>query len=345
MKKVSVVIPVYKVEQYVASTVQSVLNQTYPHFEIILVDDGSPDRSIEICQQFTDPRIKIVRQENRGVSEARNNGIRYATGDYVAFLDSDDLWEPEKLAKHVEHFEQNPTVGVSYSRCNFIDEADRPLGIYQMSKLKDITPLDILCRTPIGNGSAPVMRREVLEAIKFSGDFYGKVDNFYFDVDRELHPSEDVECWLRIALTTPWQLEGIPEPLTLYRVNSRGFSANLYKKLDSWKKLLEKARAYAPVGAESWEKPAMAYQLRYLARRAVTLKDGKTAVKLAHEALATYWQILFEEPRRTGLTLAAAYSLWLLPQPLYQKLESFALNKTGASHKRRISQDMVTQTS
>ncbi len=335
--RVSVIIPVYKVEKYIAATVKSVLEQTYKNFELLIIDDGSPDKSVEICQQFTDYRIRIIRQENRGVAAARNTGIRHAQGEYIALLDADDLWLPNKLEKHIEHLENNPHIGVSFSRSAFIDDTDKPLGIYQMSKLKDITPLDILCRTPIGNGSVSVFRKEVFEAIAFEDNLYGTTQKFYFDDDRELHPSEDVECWLRIALQTDWRIEGIAHALTLYRVNPGGYSAQLFKKLSSWEKMLEKARSYTPPELmNKWEKPAMAYQLRYLARRAVTLETGSTAVELAHRSLSTYWQILFEEPRRTLLTITAAYLLCLLPRSLYNSIQSVALNITGANQKRRI---------
>ncbi len=177
MKKVSVIIPAYKVEKYIADTIQSVLEQTYKNFELLIVDDGSPDKSVEIGQQFVDPRIKIIRQNNRGVSAARNTGVSHAQGEYLAFLDGDDLWLPEKLEKHVEHLESSPTVGVSFSHSAFINEAGQSLGLYQMSKLKGITPRLILCRNPIGNGSTPVIRREVLEAIRFQDNFYGTVEN------------------------------------------------------------------------------------------------------------------------------------------------------------------------
>ena len=344
MKLVSVIIPVYKVEKYIAATVQSVLAQTYKNFELLIIDDGSPDKSIEICQQFIDSRIKIIRQENRGVAAARNTGIRHAQGDYIALLDADDLWLPDKLEKHVEHLENNSNVGVSFSRSAFIDEEDKPLGIYQMSKLKDITPLDLLCRTPIGNGSVAVIRKEVFQAIAFEDNLYGTTEEFYFDDDRQLHPSEDVECWLRIALKSDLEIEGIPEALTLYRVNPGGFSAQLFKKLSSWEKMLEKARSYTPPELmQELEKPAMAYQFRHLARRAVTLELGSTAVELAQRSLSTHWQILVEEPRRTLLTLAAAYSLWLLPRKIYNSIQSLALNVTGANQKRRLSKDSIKQ--
>jgi glycosyltransferase involved in cell wall biosynthesis len=341
MKKVSVIIPVYGAEKYVAATVQSVLEQTYKNFEVLIIDDGSPDQSIEICQQFTDPRIKIIRQQNRGLAGARNTGIRHAQGDYLAFLDADDLWLPEKLEKHVEHLENSPSVGVSFSCSAFIDETGKPLGLYQKPKLRGITIGNLLCRNPISNGSAPVIRRQVFEAIKFQDNLYGTVEDFYFD-DR-FRASEDIECWFRIAIQTEWQIEGIPEALTLYRVNSGGLSANLFKQFESWEQVFEKTRSYAPDLIAQWENPARAYQLRYLARRAVTLKDRSVALQLLHRALATHWRILLEEPRRTLLTLAAAYLLWLLPEPFYYQLENLALKMTEVTQRRRILQDQSRQ--
>lgn len=341
MTKVSVIIPVYNVEKYIASTIKSVLAQTYQSFELLIIDDGSPDRSVQICQQFDDPRIKIISQKNRGVAAARNTGISQAQGEYIAFLDADDLWLPEKLEKHVEHLESSPSVGVSFSRSAFIDSAGNPLGIYQMSKLKDITPLDILCRTPIGNGSVAVIRRDVLEAIQFQENYDGVMEDCYFDSDRQLHPSEDVECWLRIFVKTNWQMEGLAEALTLYRVNSEGHSAQIWKKLSSWETMLAKVRSYAPEQVTEWEKPAMAYQLRYLARRAVTLGTGATAVKLTHRALLAYHRILFEEPHRTLLTLSAAYCLWFLPRSFYCQMQTLAMNWAGAIQRHRILQDQV----
>lgn len=336
MKKVSVIIPVYAAEKYIAATVQSVLEQTYDNFELLIVDDGSPDKSIEICQQFIDPRIRIIRQVNRGVAAARNNGIRHAQGEYIAFLDADDLWLSQKLEKHVHHLENSPAVGVSFSYSAFIDEVGHPLGLYKLPKTKGITPLYVLFRDPIGNGSNFIARREVLEAIRFQDNLYGIVEDFYFDDDRQLHPSEDTECWFRITIKSEWQFEGIPEALTLYRLHSGGHSANLLKKSASWERLLEKAHTYAPELMAQWENPARAYQLTYLARRAIKLGAGSMAVKLSHQALAAHWRILLEEPSKTLLTFAAAYLLCLLPPSLYSQMETLALRTRGASQKRRL---------
>jgi glycosyltransferase involved in cell wall biosynthesis len=337
MVKVSVIVPIYNVEKFVARTIASVLAQTWQDFELIVVDDESPDRSLEICRQFADPRIRIVQQKNRGLAGARNTGIRHAQGQYIALLDSDDLWLLTKLEKHVHHLDHSPQVGVSFSRSEFIDEADNSIGTYQMPKLKDINSAHLLCRNPIGNGSAPVIRREVLEDIKFKANLYGTEEDFYFD-DR-FRQSEDIECWIRIAVTTNWLIEGIPEALTLYRVNSESLSANLLKQLDTWEKVIDKTRTYAPELLAQWESRARAYQLRYLSRRAIRKPDGGEAVNLVNRALANDWRILIEEPRRTIMTILAAYLLILLPRSLYNSIEDWALKITGKSQERRIQSD------
>ncbi|MEM9001896.1 MAG: glycosyltransferase family 2 protein [Cyanobacteria bacterium P01_F01_bin.86] len=335
MPKVSVIIPVYNVENYIAATLRSVFDQTFQDFEIIVVDDGSSDQSIQICHTFGDSRLQIIKQSNRGLAGARNTGIRHARGEYLAFLDSDDCWHPEKLTHHVHHLDHSPQVGVSFSRSSFIDGAGKPLGIYQMPKLTNITPGYLFCRNPISNGSNPVLRRVVFEEIKFQANLYGQVEDFFFD--DSFRQSEDIECWLRIALKTQWQIEGIAESLTLYRVNSTGLSANLMKQYAAWERIVDITRTYAPEFLETWESLARAYQLRYLARRAVSQHDGKTARQLAHQAFKTDWRILRQEPRRSVITIGAAYLLTLLPQKLYQQLEQRMMSSTGKQQKLAIS--------
>lgn len=341
MKKVSVIIPVYGVEEYIAAAVQSVLDQTYKNFELLIIDDESPDTSVEICQQFKDPRIKILHQKNRGLAGARNTGIRHAQGEYLGFLDGDDLWLPEKLEKHINHLESSPSVGVSFSRSAFIDETGNSLGTYTMPKLKDIDVLCLLRESPVSNGSAAVIRRDVFEAIKFQANLYGTVEDFYFD--EQFRRAEDIECWLRIVLQTPWKIEGITEALTLYRVNAGGLSANLFKQLEACQKVIEKTRSYAPEQIAPWENLAKAYQLRYLARSAVRLQEGQVAVQLINRALFSYWRILVEEPRRTLRTLVAAYLIWILPPSLYNHFEVFAGKLMGGTQKRQMCQEQSRQ--
>ena len=339
MPNVSVIMPVYNVERFVRDAVQSVLNQTYTDFELLIIDDMSPDGSIAICEHFDDPRIRIIRHsENRGLAGARNTGIRHARGKLLAFLDSDDMWREDKLAKHVEHLAKRPQVGVSFSRSAFINEDGTPNQCFQMPKLKDIEPGYYLCRNPIGNGSAPVIRRQVFEAIRFTDNLHGEEEDCYFN--EHLRRSEDIECWIRIVLTADCAVEGIPEPLTLYRLNAGGLSANLFKQLESWEQVIELTRRYAPEFVSTWERPARAYQLRYLARQAIRLHDGAVAAKLVHRALATDHRIVFQEPGRTFLTLAAAYLLWLSPKGVYRACEAIAQRVVGHAQARRIDRDL-----
>lgn len=344
MTKVSVIIPVYNSQDTVILTLESVLNQTYSDFEIVIIDDGSSDRSIELCQELLDrtnkispDQVKIIPQKNRGLAGARNTGIRHSQGEYLAFVDADDLWLPEKLAYHVEHLDHNPTVGVSFSRSQFIDIEGKALGIYQIPQLTNITPDYLFCRNPISNGSSVVIRRETLEGIKFQDNLYGEVEDFYFD--DTFRQSEDIECWLRIALQTNWEIEGIPNSLTLYRVNEKGLSANIRSQYEAWERILDKTETYNPEFIKKWGNKARAYQLRYLARRAIRLRSPQVALNLFFEAIKCHWRIIIEEPRRTIITFLAAFLLWLFPPSLYQALENVMMKITGASQKKRIQKE------
>ncbi len=334
MRKFSVVIPVYNVEKFVHAAVQSVLNQTYKNFELLIVDDGSSDQSIEICRRFLDPRIKIIQQKNRGLSGARNTGIRYAKGEYLAFLDADDIWLPEKLLKHAEHLDNSPEAGVSFSYSQLIDENSQPLSSYILAKLSGITIPDLFRTNPVGNGSAPVIRREVLDEIKVEENRYGAMEDFYFDED--LRRNEDYEIWLRIAIQTNWKIEGIANVLTLYRVNPDSLSANLDKQQEAWEQALEKIRIYAPETISQWGSLSMSYHLRYLASSAVRLKQGHKAVSFIHRSIFQYWQILLEEPGRTLKALIFAYSLKFLPSKIYSKFDTTVSRFLGDRQKRRM---------
>ncbi|EOH0493162.1 glycosyltransferase family 2 protein [Providencia rettgeri] len=101
---VSIIMPCYNAEQYIKDSINSVLNQTYPHFELIIIDDLSTDNSINIINSFSDNRIKLIQlTQNGGAGVARNTGIEAAQGRFIAFLDSDDLWRPNKLEAQLSH--------------------------------------------------------------------------------------------------------------------------------------------------------------------------------------------------------------------------------------------------
>ena len=104
--KVSVIIPNYNYARFIGEAIESVLAQTYQPLEIIVVDDASTDDSIKVIESFGD-KVKLIRQENGGVGKARNTGARNAGGDFLAFLDADDIWLPEKIEKQIKLFQSN----------------------------------------------------------------------------------------------------------------------------------------------------------------------------------------------------------------------------------------------
>ena len=124
MPKVSVIIPAYNSSGFIEDALESVFKQTYRNYEVIVVDDGSTDKSAEIIGSFSDKRIIYIYQENHGVSVARNKGILESKGEYIAFLDSDDLWLPEKLEKQVAILNNNKNTGLVYTDFDVIHEGE-----------------------------------------------------------------------------------------------------------------------------------------------------------------------------------------------------------------------------
>ncbi|MFT6407545.1 MAG: glycosyltransferase involved in cell wall biosynthesis [Arenicella sp.] len=320
---VSVVIPVYNVERYIEEALDSVLAQTYQNIEVLIVDDASPDKSISIVQvNYSDPRIRIIRQENRGLAGARNTGIRNANGRYLAFLDSDDFWNETKLAQHIELMLQHSHCGVSFCSSAFVDDNSQFLGRFQAPKKKvNYQPKDIFCRNPIGNGSVPVIGIDILQKIGF--ETTDKTENGvpytqYFD--ESLRQSEDVDCWTRIAILTATDFYYIDQPLTNYRLTGDGLSANVEKQFETWMQLLNKLEQYAPDFARQYGAVAKAFQYRYLARRSIFQGQAGNAVKFMWLAFKTKPLALLTEFSRTLETAVAGLLLMWLSQENQKKL-------------------------
>lgn len=329
---VSVVIPAYNAARYLTGSIPSVLAQTWADFELIVVNDGSTDATEACVESFRDDRIRLVSQANRGLAGARNGGIRAARGEFIAFLDADDLWHPEKLARHVAHLQLQPSVGVSYSASAFMDDQGRDMHLMQSPKLKGVTPRDVFLRNPVGNGSAPVIRIQTLDDIAFASPRDVNAELWYFD--ERFRQSEDIECWLRIALCTRWTFEGLGEPLTRYRLNAGGLSAALDKQHASWEAVVEKARGIAPFFVARYEREARAYQLRYLARRALSMGEPQRGWGLLLRAMGMHPGMWLEEPGRTSITLAAATAMCCLPTSAYVWLSGQASRSVGWLQRR-----------
>ena len=323
MPHATIIVPAFNSARTVADTLRSLQVQTFRDFEVIVINDGSTDNTPEKVAPFLkDRRIRMIDQPNRGLAGARNTGIFHSQGEFIGFCDADDQWKPGKLDAHVRHLTANPAVGASYSGSVFMDDNGQPLRLKQSPRLHDIDAALILTRNPVGNGSAVVLRRAALGAISFMPR-NSQGGPWFFD--ETFRQSEDIECWMRLTLSTDWEFEGIPGHLTLYRVAGSGLSANVERQLGSWERMIDKLRPLQPELFARHEAAARAYQFRYLARRAVSAGDGTAAMKLIGQSLAISQRPLRDEPLRTLTTLAAATLLdrtGFEPMQLIRRLRS-----------------------
>ncbi|WMS42791.1 glycosyltransferase family 2 protein [Acuticoccus sp. MNP-M23] len=325
--KASIVVPAYNAAATLADTLRSLLAQTFQDMEIVVVNDCSTDDTLEVAAAFDDPRIRIVSQRNRGLSGARNGGIEASRGAYIGFCDADDLWLPEKLERHVAHLSANPNLGLSYAGSEMIDGAGKPLGVRQSPRLTGITAAHIFCRNPVGNGSVAVFRREALDAIRYRPRHETERDWWF---DETFRQSEDIEAWMRFALTADWDIAGIDGHLTLYRVHTGGLSANIHCQFESWTRMRAKVADLSPRLDASHGDRAAAYQLRYLARRAVKMGDGAAALGLIGQSLSASTRPLLEEPVKTAVTAAAAIVLAIAGRDRFAAVEAHILSARTA---------------
>lgn len=187
MPAVSVIIPTFNRAELVGDAIDSVLRQSFSDFELIVIDDGSTDRTAEVVGSFSDARLVFVRQENKGRSFARNRALRMARGKYIAFLDSDDIYLKEKLQMQVEFMEAHPLVGMIYTSAYCVDDRGAFLDKqHYFASAEGNIYKDIAFFRPVTITLPTVMvRREVFDAV---GGFDEAMDRF-----------EDTDLWRRIA--------------------------------------------------------------------------------------------------------------------------------------------------
>ncbi len=224
----SIVITCYNYGRYLRGCLQSVVEQTYTDYEIIVIDDGSTDDTPQIMQGLAgQPNLRYVRQENGGQARAKNHGLQLSRGRYVAFLDADDLWEKDKLEKQIPLF-SNPAVGVVYGRANLIDDNGAPIDLGLLGG--NLTPrAGRVSRWLFINNfiwfSSSVSRRECLE--RFSG------------FDESLPMGIDWDLWLRIS--AQYDFDFVDEPLIRYRVGHPGqMSKNLEVRQQCSDRIMER---------------------------------------------------------------------------------------------------------
>lgn len=230
---VSVIIPVYGGEAFVERAVDSALGQNHRHLEVVVVDDGSPDESAALvaARYADDPRVRLVRQANAGTAAARNAGIVASRGAFVALLDQDDRWLPDKLTRQLPLFD-DPAVGLVHGGGHVIDsESGRVTSTYAAAD--ELTLADLVHWCKVGCATT-VMRRSVLDEV---GPF-----------DATLGGVDDWDMWIRIA-AAGYRVCGVAEPtveIFEHDGNQGRAYARLYPKL---RQVIRKSAARARVDA------------------------------------------------------------------------------------------------
>lgn len=286
----SVVIPCFNVVSTVVETIESVRRQTISDFEIVAVDNNSTDATRDVLEQLAraEPRLRVVHEPVQGLAAARNGGIRASRGRYIAFLDADDLFDPDYLEAHAANLADG-TVGLSYSRIRLVDQSGEPTGNVTNAPMEGLQPSDLLRTNPCT--SMVVVRRDVLER---AGCF-----------DEGLRRVEDQEWLFRVALSGA-KLRGIARPLASYRITPGGLSNDLEAMLASHELVLKAAKRIAPELVASFGRLSRAAMFRYCARRALDHKAGDQAARqYLWRMLKTAPDLLIREPLPTMKVIAA----------------------------------------
>jgi glycosyltransferase involved in cell wall biosynthesis len=235
MGTVSVIIPVYNHEEFIGEAIESVLAQSYPYTQIIVVNDGSTDGTKDVLETYKG-RIEVIHQSNAGPSAARNNGIRRATGEFICFFDSDDKFLPGKIVRQLSIFQSRPDVGLVHTGINVVHKNGDHWytitpPIYHTREAQIVRLLEanyIACPTVM-------IRRELLSQVGLFNEKYRR--------------AEDYDMWLR--LLTCCNFAAIPEPLVDYRWH--GGNISTYRDFVAEQEIKEAAKKrFASMGFNHW---------------------------------------------------------------------------------------------
>ncbi|MDP6112052.1 MAG: glycosyltransferase family 2 protein [Planctomycetota bacterium] len=216
---ISIVTPTFNRSAYLGETIQSVLDQDYQNFEHIVVDDGSTDNTHEVVEEFSDTRLRFVPKKHSGVSSTRNRGIEEAEGDFILWLDSDDVLLPDALSNHVSVINEFPKADVFYGHLIYCDASLNKLHIAKLPEWYGKTPalLELLPTTcPISN-PATMVRAVCYE--------------WFGDYDESFLRAEDYEMWARLAKFTNFKL--VDNLLAKYRVHESSLSNTNDEEIDT----------------------------------------------------------------------------------------------------------------
>ncbi|MGI8499583.1 MAG: glycosyltransferase [Hassallia sp.] len=253
MPKISVIIPAYNCAKTIKETIESVLNQSFTDFELLVINDGSTDSTLDIVSQIEDCRIKIFSYKNAGGNVSRNRGINHAVGEFISFLDADDIWTPEKLATQLQAIDKNPTTKVAYSWTDYIDENGKFVSSGTHISLNGNVYEQLLVKNFLENGSNPLICRDALLAV---GGF-----------DESLVAGQDWDMWLRLA--RDFNFVAVPEVQILYRISANSVSCNLARQEKACLQVLNKAYSTSPESLQHLKAYSFANLYKYLTWKAL----------------------------------------------------------------------------
>jgi glycosyltransferase involved in cell wall biosynthesis len=253
MPKISVIIPVYNGAKTIRQTINSVLNQTLQDFEILVINDGSTDSTLEILADLIDSRIQVFSYANSGAPVSRNRGFSLASSEYIAFLDADDLWTPDKLQSQYQALKSNPEAAVAYSWTDHINESGELLQSGRHLTVNgDVYP-ELLIQNFLENGSNPLIRREA----------FAEVGGF----DQSLLGGQDRDLYIRLA--TRYHFVLVPVVQVFYRMSTNSISSQVIRQEKQCVAVIEKAFLQAPPSLQHLKKQSLARIYKYLMYRAL----------------------------------------------------------------------------
>ncbi|WP_427162491.1 glycosyltransferase family 2 protein [Aliinostoc sp. HNIBRCY26] len=273
---VAVIIPLYNKGEYIARTLNSILNQTYQNLEIIVVNDGSTDNSADIVKNYQDSRIKLIHQTNAGPGAARNRGMSETQADFLSFLDADDEWLPDFLATSIHHLQTNPDCLLSVT--GHFRGAERTNWQQHLPHLKinqgawrlptNTQPKVVKCAVDLLHSGAVVCARQVVE--KFGG-FYSQKRCTY---------GEDSYLWLQVLLNYKIHID--PTPLMWHHTEASVLGHGRKEAHPPWPKLTDTTtiRNNCPPEYQPLLENCLAYYALLAAERRVRAGDTLTAQKL-----------------------------------------------------------------
>lgn len=296
MPRVTVVVTAYNLIEYLPETITNVLQQTFTDFEVIVVDDGSTDNTAEWVKRVSDPRVRLISQENMGLSGSSNTGVINAQGEYITFLDADDLWEPTKLAQQVEILDLYPDVGLVYTWVTYMNQNGKSTGRVVKPEAEGYVWDKLIEGNLIECGSVAMIRRTCFEQVGL------------FDTNLQSYVP-DWDMWLR--LTRHFQIKVIRQPLVYYRQRASSGSRNLEAMERSFNLVLEKAYDYAPPEWKPLVNRGYGFAYFCLAWKALQnmQPDYKTAKRLKKIALTKHPRRFFTR-ENLRLTLAIVLMEW-----------------------------------